>query len=1379
MNLNPLKFKTNFWVILSAVLIMALFYLFYFGYYVKTKENSVTAARFRVLDQMGKNIDKKLKVYISNAKDLKGKINGEWKSIEEKNRGEDTALLITFLIDTLNNKGDINKNLKVNDIIPYPGQVKNMEKLAKEPSPKKYYFPLILKNPPFVQPGKGEAVMIMETPYDKLISGLQRGDVFDGLILIKDSVVIYNTLGQEMIIIPNPENNTGESVKNDKTGGQPAYIGNIVSGEAFDFDVSNISFKAFLKPIEVNNETWYAIGLMKAETFRAASRSIESWIIVLLSLVLIFIILGMPFIKLKVLSKTEQLDTGTIISYSLSVILGGAILALFVIFLTREYTSKQEVNLKLKNLSDTIYQSFIGELSEAYQQIEEYDNKARMINGYLNLPDPENHYNSSVKRDIFTSKEYYPGKYPYGDYYFWTNKKGIQAAYFTPFKMFGRMSDLSTRDYVNKKDEWFFPGSTDKKFRLQSIVSVSSGTVKAAISRKGISPERPVVAVSTRLYSIISTIIPRDYAFCIIDKKGKVWFHSNENLNLRENFIEECNNNKSLQAAIYADIAKTINVRYYNQPHRIFIRPIDNLPLYLITMYNKKPEKSFQAEVITLTLFFVAFLLLMMFLQIALLLLIERNFKLALTRNILMKLTRPIMRLNGRYKYLINLYIIILVVTVPFLIFYTNMVAVASVFTLTIILFAYSYQILNQNETKKDQRKWFTAFNLLLLLIVNAYSYYISGPGEFWKIIVFEAVIIVTIFLAHIILKKDTGDNSKYWINYSRLLVMYLILIGIMPTLKFYEIASNNETGIRAKHSLLDLMKQREQRNLTLISYFQKINPSEKRTEIFTKRKELGIYTLFDDSTRFLKNRPQDNLELMPLMNHWDTIICFMRPFYDTYIIENKYLPLKNPLNKNINWYRNKKQLLLEYNSLTEDLTRDTIKPFFIKSSVPQFNLLLPFRGKPIDLWHTVMLSLLFWLIIAGIVFVFYHLIIFGVHRIFNYQAITNYFDQEFGKIVMQQLVSDKNLFIVRLSPLDDTDHFFKKFSSIPNTILQDWSKSKDIEKIPGNIDRLIAKNSKAKENETPTVLIKGFDYEYDHPENFIKKLHLSGQLENRNDIKLVITWQVNPLSILKHYQHLSEEMKQNKEAAKDATQGNGTLYREIVNQLNRLIRTNVLLYFPVRYELPETLQKKYCDDKPKKISNEKMIENELNAGDFLNRLKPALIEFNNSHKDEDGKEISEEMIIDKICSLAEKYYEDLFNSCPPEEQYVLFDMAHDMIMNPRNEKAIFSLLKKGLLVKKCYKINLMNMSFRKFLLLKMNKAKKQELEQAIGKETGTWQGYKVMLLLIITSLFVFIAMANQDFLENLNQLFVAIGGGIAVITGILGLLSRKGKPAS
>ncbi len=72
--------------------------------------------------------------------------------------------------------------------------------------------------------------------------------------------------------------------------------------------------------------------------------------------------------------------------------------------------------------------------------------------------------------------------------------------------------------------------------------------------------------------------------------------------------------------------------------------------------------------------------------------------------------------------------------------------------------------------------------------------------------------------------------------------------------------------------------------------------------------------------------------------------------------------------------------------------------------------------------------------------------------------------------------------------------------------------------------------------------------------------------------------------------------------------------------------------------------------------------------------------------------------------------------------------------------------------------------------------AKKLETELNKGRASGTWQGYKITLTLIIISLFVFITMANQDFLDNLNRLFVAIGGGIAVITGIVGLLSHKRK---
>jgi hypothetical protein len=217
-----------------------------------------------------------------------------------------------------------------------------------------------------------------------------------------------------------------------------------------------------------------------------------------------------------------------------------------------------------------------------------------------------------------------------------------------------------------------------------------------------------------------------------------------------------------------------------------------------------------------------------------------------------------------------------------------------------------------------------------------------------------------------------------------------------------------------------------------------------------------------------------------------------------------------------------------------------------------------------------------------------------------------------------------------------------------------------------------------------------------------------------------------------------------------------------------------LLDFLPVSYNHKEFLEDVYCKAKPKKISNENMIRNELNASDYLKQFEEALLDFNSAYKKKTNKEMPEELIISKINVLAENYFEDLFQSCTVEEQYVLFDISDDMIINPKNEKAIVSLLRKGILVKKCYKINLMNISFRRFVISKLDKATKTKLELVMGKDSGTWQGYRATLVIIIIALFVFIGMANQDFIDNLNQLFIALGGGIAVISGVLGLMSRK-----
>lgn len=1345
-------------------------YFFYFEYYVKLKEDRITSTRFRVLDQMGKNIDQRLGSYINNANDLGKKIDAEWKLINRKKRYSDTDLKIDLLIDSLNNKGDINKNLKVEDILT--GDTKENLAILKEKrkSSKKYFFPVILKNPPF-NPSAKDNLMVIQTSYSDLLKGLQRDDVFDGLILIRDTIIVYNTLGQEMLLEKSGDDDMTveiESSEKSKKFSQSA-LGKIVSGEVLDITISNRSYKAFLKPISINNEIWYSIGLMKTGNFNAASRSIDPWIIVLLSLLLIFIILSMPFVKLKVLSKTEQLDTSTIINIALSSILGGTITVLFLIFLTQDYSSQNDVNQKLKSLSDTIYNSFTDELGMAYRQMEVYDAHFEE----LKFPDStENPYNTKVVKDVLNTKEpYKPDNYKYGDYYFWTNTGGVQVAYLTPVNDYGDLTDLSKRDYVNKKDEWFFPDRDNEKFRLESIVSVTSGAVKAAISKKGNSPELPVVAISTKLYSIINTIIPKDYSFCIIDKSGKVWFHSNENLNLKENFINECNDDELLQSALYANISKSISVNYYNEPHRIYIQPIDNLPLYLVTLYNKKSIKSFQLQVITLSLLLLSILLFLLFVQIMVLLFIEGQYRLALTKNILMKLARPIMRLNGAYKYLINVYIIIQIIFIPFILVLHDMDAIMAIFMLVIILFAYSYLVLNENDLKIQQRKWFSLFNLFLLLSVNIVSIYFSKGNSYLIVLLFQVVIFLVLIFADRKLKKETKDNSNYWINYTRFLIAIMILFGLIPTLKFYEIAYNTETKFRVRHNLVDLMTQRESRNVRLYSDFRKMGNSAETRQVLINRKDLGIYINFNDSLEFYNELPAGFEPIYKTQNnHWDSLISFVRPVFDEYILENKFLLLNNPLNENMKWHSDGDNQLLEYNSLFEDVEQGAIICDYVGSYVPSLNLFVPFTGKHLNGWLTIIFNTLFWLFIVILVYVFYKLLRFGVSNIFCQKIIENYLHQDFKELLNYQMLANKDIFITRLSPKDETEDFLDDFNSKQGYLTISWADQNGVAKTTATIN---AFKKTHQDLTTISVLLSNFDWEFDDPDIFKEKIEVLKLYTNRKDIKLVLFSQVSPKTINKYYEEIIKEVD-SKSGKKGQPSQMAIKYQELVAEFNYVMNSFLLDFLPVSYNQKEYLEDVYCKAKPRKISNENIIRNELYASDYLKQFEEAILDFNSAYKKKTNKEMPEELIISKINVLAENYFEDLFQSCTVEEQYVLFDISDDMIINPKNEKAIVSLLRKGILVKKCYKINLMNISFRRFVISKLDKATKTKLELVMGKDSGTWQGYRATLVLIIIALFVFIGMANQDFVDNLNQLFIALGGGIAVISGILGLMSRK-----
>ncbi len=126
-----------------------------------------------------------------------------------------------------------------------------------------------------------------------------------------------------------------------------------------------------------------------------------------------------------------------------------------------------------------------------------------------------------------------------------------------------------------------------------------------------------------------------------------------------ENFISECNDNSFLKAAIYSRTSEPINVNYYNNPHRVYIQPIEKLPLYLVTFYNQKADTSFHAQVFTLTLIILSVFFFFLFAQVIILMAMERQLQWKLSKNLIMNVTRPMVHLRNHYKFLVWIYIIV------------------------------------------------------------------------------------------------------------------------------------------------------------------------------------------------------------------------------------------------------------------------------------------------------------------------------------------------------------------------------------------------------------------------------------------------------------------------------------------------------------------------------------------------------------------------------------------------------------------------------------------------------------------------------------------------------------------------------------------------
>jgi hypothetical protein len=121
---------------------------------------------------------------------------------------------------------------------------------------------------------------------------------------------------------------------------------------------------------------------------------------------------------------------------------------------------------------------------------------------------------------------------------------------------------------------YFFLGPdrsiSDGKF--YTFLSMRSGMPSAFCG--GSIGHTPVVAATVQLLSLDRQALPAGYGFAVVNREGRVLYHSDHRLSLRENFFEELSDGNRARALMYAGRSDTLKSRYREAPHEFYFQPV-------------------------------------------------------------------------------------------------------------------------------------------------------------------------------------------------------------------------------------------------------------------------------------------------------------------------------------------------------------------------------------------------------------------------------------------------------------------------------------------------------------------------------------------------------------------------------------------------------------------------------------------------------------------------------------------------------------------------------------------------------------------------------------------------------------------------------------
>jgi hypothetical protein len=392
--------------------------------------------------------------------------------------------------------------------------------------------------------------------------------------------------------------------------------------------IADVDYKLFMQPCcapTVRGEKpLVMIGLVASSVIRSHSWAISTTVVKLAVMGMLLVLIGWPFLKLWLIGDRQQVRVGDLFQLGASSVAGLAVVTIVLLDVTAYWQLNRHRDAHLQRLAEALDAHTTREIGAAHRQLDCIEQQmahfspqqGATFHSVLRQPkygcspaaqEGGTRRNQPPPTGAWDSESSARWEYPFFETFSLIDEQGVQRIKLATTDWVPSTLDVSQRPYFQNAAAgrgWTHPTMCPgERCTFESIWSWTTGEPEAILSRRS-STQFKVASIAFPVRSLIRPVLPPGFEFAVIDRTGRVLFHSDRRRNVSENFFEETDDNRRLRAQVAAHSEEPLNLRYWGAAYRAYVKPMALPDTYVVAMYQKQRAWAINREWLVVTLVF-------------------------------------------------------------------------------------------------------------------------------------------------------------------------------------------------------------------------------------------------------------------------------------------------------------------------------------------------------------------------------------------------------------------------------------------------------------------------------------------------------------------------------------------------------------------------------------------------------------------------------------------------------------------------------------------------------------------------------------------------------------------------------------------------------